>query len=139
MPKTDKIKTDSTKSDEKIEDTSDESGRKTLLASLTEKEIADLANDMYRGMIFTDRHVQRPEDVPSVFMPLIFMRKEFIEKLKANPPGMIYEYFSEAGPRSINGMPIFWSFRMINIEDTKKVIERYNKIKHAVEDLDKPI
>lgn len=133
MSKTDKIKTD-----EKIEDTSNESGRKPLLDPLTEKEIADLANDMYRGVIFTDRHVQRPEDVPSVFMPLIFMKEKDIEKLKANPPGMIYEYLNEAGPRSINGMPMFWSFRMINIEDTAKVMERYKKIKQAVEDANKP-
>lgn len=131
-------KTDSVNKDEKIEDTSNEPGRKHLLAPLTEKEIADLANDLYRCMIFTDRHVQRPEDVPSVFMPLIFMKKDDIEKLKANPPGMIYEYFSEAGPRSINGMPMFMSFRMIGIEDTAKVMERYNKIKQAVEDANKP-
>lgn len=131
-------KMDDIKTDEKIEDTSDEPGRKHLLAPLAEKEVADLANDLYRGMIFTDRHMQRPEDVPSVFMPLIFMKKEDIEKLQANPPGMIYEYFSEAGPRSINGMPMFMSFRMISVEDTTKVMERYNKIKQAVEEANKP-
>lgn len=132
------LKTDKIKTDEKIEDTSDESGRKPLLAPLTEKEIADLANDMYRGLIFTDRHVQNPKDVPSVFMPIIFMKKEDIEKLKANPPGMIYEYLDQAGPRAINGMPMFMSLRMISVKDTEKVMERYKKIKQAVEDANKP-
>jgi len=128
-------KTDETKTQENVEDTPKSPG----ITPLTEKEIADLANDMYRGLIFTDRHVQRSEDVPSVFMPLIFMNEENIEKLKANPPGMIYEYFDKAGPRSINGMPIFWSFRMINVEDTAKVMERYKRIKQAVEDANKPM
>lgn len=116
----------------------EELSKKQVYAHLTEKEIADLANDMYRGLIFTDRHIQRPEDVPSVFMPLIFLKEKDIEKLKANPPGMIYEYFDKAGPRSINGMPMFMSFRVINIEDTAKVMERYKKIKQAVEDANKP-
>lgn len=99
---------------------------------LTEEEIKDLANDIYKGLVFTDRHIQRPEDLSRVFMPLIFLKEKDIEDLKKNPPGMTYEYMSEAGPRSINGMPMFWSVRMISQEDAKKVLEKYAKIVEAV-------
>ena len=126
-------KIDSVKKGEKIEDNPNETVKKPGFAPLTDKEIADIANDLYRGMIFTDRHIQRPEDVASVFMPLIFMKENDIKKLKADPPGMIYEYFSEAMPRSINGMPMFMSCRMISIKDTKKVMDIYKRIKQAVE------
>lgn len=125
------------KNKENNAETSNKVSRKWDFTPLTDKEIANLANDMYRGLIFTDRHVQRHEDVPSVFMPLILLKEEDIEKLKANPPGMIYEYLDQAGPRAINGMPVFWSFRMIGTEDATKVMERYKKIKQAVEDVNK--
>ncbi len=34
--------------------------------------------------------------------------------------GVIYEEISKAGPRSINGQPIFWSLRIINRSDWKR-------------------
>ena len=40
-----------------------------------------------------------------------FQRKR-LEKL-----GVIYEYYSKAGPRGINGYPIFYSFCILNKSD----------------------
>lgn len=100
---------------------------------LTDEDIKKLADDMYRGLIFTDRHIQNPNDISSVFMPLALLGKEQIEELKVKDPGMIYEYIDQAGPMSINGMPIFCSFRFLSQEDAKKVIEKYLKIKDAIE------
>ena len=45
---------------------------------------------------------------------------------------MIYEYIENAGPRAINGNPTFLSLRMISKDDTKKVLETYNKIIEVV-------
>lgn len=100
---------------------------------MTDKEIKKLAEDMYKGLIFTDMHIRNSEDIPMVFQPLIFIHEEQLEELRSGPPGLLYEYMSEAGPRSINGMPIFWSFNMLSQEDTKKLFEYYNKIKEAIE------
>lgn len=44
---------------------------------LTDEEIKDLANDIYKGLVFTDRHIQNPEDLSRVFMPLVFLEIRF--------------------------------------------------------------
>jgi hypothetical protein len=102
---------------------------------MTAKEIRKLADDLYKGLVFTDRDIRIKEDLPRVFMPLALMGKELADELEKNPPGMIYEYFHKAGPMAIDGMPIFASFKMVSIEDTKKVLIHYNKIKEAVENI----
>jgi hypothetical protein len=100
---------------------------------LTDEEIKKLANDIYQGLVFTNRHIQNPDDLSRVFMSLNFLDEEQIKKFNADMPGMIYEYMENAGPRSINGMPMFMSFRVLNREDAKKVHEKYIQIKKAVE------
>jgi len=99
---------------------------------LSEEEIGNLAEGIYRGSVFTDRHVHNPGDVSMVFMPLALIEGETLERLRKDPPGMIYEYMDKAGPMAINGMPMFLSLRMTNQEDAKKVFERVRKIEEAV-------
>jgi hypothetical protein len=41
--------------------------------------------------------------------------------------GMFYEENSKAGPRSINGYPIFYSCKIVSRSDTKKFLEMYRK------------
>lgn len=100
---------------------------------LTCEEIKKLADDIYKGMVFTDRHIQNPDDISRVFIPLALLKKEQIEELKVDSPGLIYEYMDKAGPRSINGMPMFCSFRFLSQEDAKKVNEKYFQIKEVIE------
>lgn len=57
--------------------------------------------------------------------------------MRKDEPGMIYEYFSEAGPRSVNGYPTFVSLHMVSQEDAIKVWEKYELIKKAVEGVTK--
>lgn len=99
---------------------------------MTDEEIKKLAEDMYKGLIFTNRHIRIQEELTMVFMPLALMGEELIDKLQENPPGMIYEYLDRAGPMAVNGMPMFTSFKMASIDDTKKVFEHYHKIMEAV-------
>ena len=100
---------------------------------LTDKEIKKLADDIYKGLVFTDRHIKYPNDVHRVFMPLILLKKEQLDEFEANPPGMVYEYMERAGPMAINGMPMFLSFRYLSQEDAKRVNEKYVQIKNAIE------
>ena len=96
-------------------------------------ELRKLAVDIFKGMVFTDRHVQIKEDVPRVFMPMALMGRQQVEDFQKKSPGLIYEYMDKALPKSINGMPMFLSFRFLSIEETKKVFDFYTKIIDAVE------
>lgn len=100
---------------------------------LTEEEIKKLADDIYKGLVFTDRHIQNPDDITRVFIPLVILKKEQIEEFGVNPPGLVYEYMDRAGPMAVNGMPMFLSLRMLSQEDAKKVNDKYIQIKNAVE------
>jgi len=96
-----------------------------------EEELKQIAVDLFQGKIFTDRHLQRLEDLPMVFMVIAFMRPKDLEKLKDDPPGLIFEYLDKAAPRGTNGMPGFFSCQMLSQEDTKKVSEICGRLEKA--------
>lgn len=117
---------------EKVED---KKSNENIYHKMTDEHVKKLAEDMYKGLVFTNRHIDRQEDVPRVFMPLLIIEDEIRDKLLQDPPGMIYEYMDRAGPMAINGMPMFLSLQMVSIDDTKRVIECLNKIKCAIENI----
>lgn len=98
-----------------------------------------LAIDFHAGHIFSDRHIANDDteeyasNMRMVFMPLVFMDEEGRDQLAASDPGMFYEYLSEAGPRTCNGMPMFMSMKVLNMTDTKEMFEIVRKLK-ALED-----
>lgn len=102
-----------------------------MIPTHTPDELKQIAVDLRAGRIFTDRHVKGPEEMSMVFMVLLFLDEKALAELKANPPGMVYEYLSEAGPRSINGMPCFMSHRYLTLEDTKTVFDLMKKLEAA--------
>ena len=101
---------------------------------LTDDEINALAEDIYRDRVFTSNHVRQGDlnMLPVIFMPLAFADRKIIEKMQNDAPGMIYEHFREAGPRSVNGYPTFVSFHIVSKEDAKKVWGKVEQIKKAV-------
>ena len=98
---------------------------------MTEVEINQLAQDIHAGKVFTDRHVQVADDLLLVFMPFAFLQGDDLEKM--NDVGMVYQYMNEAGPRSVNGMPTFMSFRTVSKSDLPLVLEKVRKIRAAVD------
>ena len=61
--------------------------------------------------------------LPVVFLPLAFMDEKQRQKLVDENVIHFYEYVDQAGPRSINGMPSFFSARNINQEEWEKVVK----------------
>ena len=126
--------------------------------SLSDEILKNIAKDLYNNLIFTDRQC-RESELMMVFMPLIFMGpsapsltddkvknrdsiiykllEEEIEqkhyKLYASNIGMIYEYYTEASPRGINGNPIFYSLRMLSKTDCDKMLDFYNQYREIRE------
>lgn len=97
---------------------------------MEERELKRLGVDVYKGLVFTDWHV-REQDMqqmmPLIFMPLIFIDKKILEDMKENC-GMIYEYMDKALPRSVNGYPIFGSFRWIKKDEVEVVRKVVNEM-----------
>ncbi len=103
---------------------------------ISDEEVKKIAEDIYKGLIFTDRHISNPNDLTSVFMVLMFMEEKDINRFKNNPPGLIYEYMDKAGPMTINGNPIFMSMQLLSKEDGERVIKHYTGIKDIVENFE---
>lgn len=104
---------------------------KSTLPSLTEAQVKELALGIFRNEIFTDRHVA-PHDqrlMATIFMPLGLMgKKDILALQRKQRPGMLYAKMSEAGPRSINGYPMFFSLSMVSEADAKKVWDEYKRL-----------
>lgn len=101
----------------------------------TDTELIQLAVDIYEGRVFTDRHLTDfARDVTIVFMPIMFMKPEQWAEMIADL-GLIYEYLTEAGPRSINDMPMFMSFRTLSKDEAKQMFVHYGAYKSCAKNL----
>ena len=96
----------------------------------TDDEIKEIAIGIHAGAIFCDRHLlDEPHMLGSVFMVVALMegevRKDFLDVMMPNgadgPMGMMYEYVAKAGPRSVNGYPMFFSVKYLDPDDTTRV------------------
>jgi len=96
---------------------------------MEEKELRQLAIDISENKVFGTFHMNKYEinNVSMVFMVLIFMTKEQRQEMVDNKVVHLYEYYSEAGPRSVNGMPCFFSVRQIIENDWKKIVKYINE------------
>lgn len=98
------------------------------LKRMEKKDLKQLACDMNKGLVFTDRQVQPPRLISTVFMPLIFLEDE---KKWVDQIGLVYEYLDKAGPRAINGMPTFMSMKVVPKEDVPTLLEYVQKYREA--------
>lgn len=103
------------------------------IPSRSEEEISQLAKDIVANLVFTSDHVRRPNDLKLVFMPVILGAFSDMTEEAKKDIGMLYEYYKEASPRSVNGMPIFFSVRILNVKDRKAVWEKVKKIEEMLD------
>ena len=96
---------------------------------LSEERIKQLGIDLYKELIFTSLQISNPDDIGMVFMPIFFMDETEMAEFKESKPFVLFEYITEAGPRSINGYPVFWSFHHATEEEWKQIYDIYNKMK----------
>lgn len=106
--------------------------RKTYV-NKTGEELKQVALDLFKGIIFSDRHlINEPNMLTSVFMVLPMLDKEKLEELKNNDVHFIFEYLDKALPRSINGCPAFMSLQYLDKDDTEKMFKYYREIERKV-------
>lgn len=105
-----------------------------MLPKHTDDELREIAVGINSGTIFTDRHI-KPEEASMIFMPLLFMTNKQRAELKKDKPGLFFQHLSEAGPRAINGYPMFTSMHVLNQEETKRVFDMVAKLREVVKTL----
>jgi hypothetical protein len=106
------------------------------MKELTQQELVALARDFYGNLVYSLWDIQDSSLVTSVFMILNFLDQETLDKWKDEPPGLIYEYLREAGPRSINGCPIFMSARFLTKGDADKLLKILQEMERTQNELE---
>ena len=92
---------------------------------MSDDELRTFVLALCDGKIFTMHHV--PEDmIGMVFMPIGMGAFADVPVEELKQIGTIYEYIDQAGPRSVNGMPMFLSFKMVHIDDWTRAREAYD-------------
>jgi hypothetical protein len=102
---------------------------------MSDGEIKALAMSIFKGEVYTDRHLPKGEDIMRIFTVLMMMDKTQIDDFNANPPGLIYEHIDEASPMACNGQPMFFGMHWVSQTDAAQVWTHYHKIQAAMEAL----
>jgi hypothetical protein len=105
---------------------------------LTATELNKVALALTQNQIFTDRHINPisyESMLPLVFMPIALGAFQNFTPEQLEDVGLIYEFYDQAGPRSINGYPCFVSMRILNFAETEYVFEKAKQIKKAIADV----
>lgn len=99
------------------------------IESKPKEQLTQLARDILANLVFTDRHCQSPSDISMVFLPIGLGG---LQGLSPECVGMLYEYFNQAGPTSVNGMPCFFSVQILNQTDATFVCDEYRRMELAL-------
>lgn len=102
----------------------------------TKEEIRKLALDNMAGQVFGSWQMREHEKnhISMVFLPLIAINDFYIKEWERDEIIHLYGHLKDALNRSINGMPIFHTFSVINQSD----LERVFKMQRLIEALDEP-
>ena len=105
------------------------------LNNLSEDSLQKLAKDIAMEKVFCSYFLKPSEQqnlLGSIFMPLLFgaVEKEDIDNL-----GFVCEYYDQAGPRAINGYPMFFSCQLITKHDAEKIVAKVDSIRKLLDRL----
>jgi len=95
---------------------------------MSDEELKKFVIDFVDNKIFISGFIPVEEAkhiIHAVFMPLIGIT---FSKKATKSLAQLWEYYAKAGPRSINGYPMFWSVRMISIADWKRAKPAIDKL-----------
>jgi len=95
------------------------------MSEYTQKQLKQIAVDLAEGKIFSNLHLRNQEELSGVFMVILFMDQEQLQKIADNDVVFIYEYLDKANPLSVNGMPTFFSMRYLTKYDFSTMYHEY--------------
>ena len=93
------------------------------LLRLSDDELRRFVDDYVSDRIFTSAHLRDEEAarmLPMIFLPVALgcFSKTRPDSLKQI--GVVWEYLHKAGPRGINGRPVFFSMNLLHIDDWER-------------------
>jgi len=88
---------------------------------MSDDELRAFVDDYVSGRIWVMQSAQREEDMALPF--LVLQLSGLPDGWKAENVGTVWEYMSNAGPRSVNGMPMFFSCHFMHAEDWQRVLK----------------
>jgi hypothetical protein len=104
---------------------------------LPDKDLKDLAIAMRAGTVFSSDHLRSSEAnmLGMVFMPFMLGGAALHRQIDLHDLTLFYEHLDQAGPRSINGLPMFFSMRYLNRADHSRLYEKMSAIEKALADV----
>jgi len=93
------------------------------LPRYTDDELRQFVLDFIAGRIFTSAMVEEHTSLGVVFAPLAFGALSRWEKADLDRIGIVYEYIDKAGPLGVNGQPMFFSMRLMDLEDWDRCLK----------------
>lgn len=103
-----------------------------MIESLEENDLNQLAKDFVAGKVFTHLQCRIPEDIPAVFTPIALGGLSGMSEEDIHDIGLIYERLDKRGPLSVNGMPSFFSFSLLNKSDFEALRTKVDQIHAAL-------
>jgi hypothetical protein len=100
--------------------TSEETDAPFVIPRMEDDELREFVDDFLSGRIYTLHHVPDGQDPAMVFMVLAL--GGLPQGLDPNDVGTVYEYIDKAGPRTVNGMPHFFSCRFMHKDDWSRAV-----------------
>lgn len=98
--------------------------------SMSTDKLKQLAMDVIDGKVFGSWMLRNGDErlLPNIFMTIMFMPAWWEFELRRDKIVHFYEFESEASPRGINGYPCFFSMRLLDQDDSRKLESFMKKI-----------
>lgn len=93
-----------------------------MIPRMTTIELRQFVLNYCSGLIFTSADVSDRSMLPLVFLPLGMGGLSQLPESEIRNIGLFWEHLSAAGPRSINGLPMFVSVHMMHKADVDIVV-----------------
>ncbi len=105
------------------------------IPSLDDAALREFIRDMIADKIFTCHHIRETNLLGSIFIPITFGAFADWTEAEVEEIGAVWEHRSQAGPRAINGYPMFFSCRLINKADWEKALKIMKREKARLKEL----
>jgi hypothetical protein len=102
---------------------------------LSEERLKQLAIDSLNGQVFGTWMIPEQDAnlISSIFMVVALMDDISRKELRRDGIVHLYEEWAKAGPRSINGYPMFMSAGMLNADDCVRLQKKITQVKEALD------